>query len=145
MRQDSSGQTAILTEAIAARIPTWPDTAVGPLPEWEFGQLANPSEMPNLQSTNKTNFAVEQDSEMISSLLQIPYSIGYMDMGTFHQFSDILDSALVENHNRFVGPTLDTLSVTMGGLVEELDPLSLELNLPQATTSLGGRCVPCVG
>jgi hypothetical protein len=43
VREDSSGQTSIITDALGYNVPSWPEEAVGKLTGWPLGELARPS------------------------------------------------------------------------------------------------------
>lgn len=110
VRSDSSGQTSIFTAALRQANPaSWPDSAVGKLPDWPLeGPLLDPSTTSlnrqaycragsendtNGTNTNTTNhledefvsmhFAAPSKTGVAQSLLHVPYSIGYLERGYY--------------------------------------------------------------
>jgi ABC-type phosphate transport system substrate-binding protein len=141
VRQDESGQTALFTEALAARVPTrtWP--LQGPLADpnqFSYQDYCLDSDNTTYRINDISHFAVKGTHGMVQSLLRIPYSIGYMDLGSYHSFSDVLEQVQLETNGTFVPATMDSLSITVGNLIDQLQPESLQLDLTQPPTPPGG-------
>lgn len=146
VRSDSSGQTSILTDALGYHVPTWPDEAVGQLPEWPLGDLHHPSELVQscaLRGENETlnAFEAEGKSGISLGMLRVPYSIGYVEAGALERWSEFLGMAEIGKPNdpdSFVGPTEEGLVIQMDGLSVHLDPNTLGVNLAASDAPLGG-------
>lgn len=151
VRSDSSGQTSIVTDALDYQVASWPDEAVGKKPDWPLGNLTDP-----LEFSRKAEKCVDQDIDEESvtntqhyegpgkrgvslGMIRVPYSLGYMEVGYADSLSDFLSRAQLGSSERgFVEASSESLQLTMGGLADQLDPETLELNLARADTPPGG-------
>ena len=157
VRGDSSGQTSILTDALGYNVPTWPKEAVGTSPEWPLGELYHPSELisqtceaeeetngitaavAKANTTARLSFAAEKKSGIVLGMLRVPYSIGYMEMGSLGTLTDFLSQAKIESGGEsFTEASAESLLVTMGGLANDIDPETMGLNLAAAENPPGG-------
>jgi ABC-type phosphate transport system substrate-binding protein len=153
VREDSSGQTSIVTDALGFHVPSWPEEAVGQSPEWPLGELYHPSDIMSqsceaeaeeassgqleTRQSRRHSFAADGKRGIISGMLRVPYSIGYMEIGAFGGLSDFLAQARIGYDNRdgvktFLEPSPDSIRATMRGLAGDLDSDTLGLNLAAA-------------
>ena len=158
VRSDSSGQSSIITDALGYNVESWPLEAVGKLPSWPLRELSNPSARLDFCSDLHhedvitennitihvdpaelpTSFSADGKAGVSLGMLRVPYSIGYMEIGSVGRLSDFLSLAEIGQDGNFVPPDADSLRSTMDGLSDGLHPDTLELNLARADTPLGG-------
>lgn len=142
VREDSSGQTSIITDALDHHVVDWPVEAVGKQPRWPFGEP--------LSSSGRSACAVDSANASLAfsgvgkngvalGMLRVPHAIGYMEMGFAKRFPDFLDQAQIESSpGVFVKPSGESLRVAMDGLSNQLDQETLGLNLARSDTPSGG-------
>eukprot|EP00934_Nitzschia_sp_Nitz4_P006661 Nitzschia sp. Nitz4//scaffold85_size83877//9444//12857//NITZ4_005217-RA/size83877-processed-gene-0.133-mRNA-1//-1//CDS//3329559101//6651//frame0 len=148
VRSDSSGQTSIITDALDYNVPLWPDDAIGKVPNWPFdGEIYDPASISEVCAANGTDeetptyYAGAQKLGVSLGMLRVPYTVGYMEVGFAETLSDFItpvEIGIKGEASSFVGPYEEQIRVTMGGLADNLAPDTLELNLAQAPTPIGG-------
>lgn len=156
VREDSSGQTSIITDALGYHIPSWPLDAIGKRPNWPLGELMRPSDISSNQRCNehdmvddlmtntsltdptRQHYQADGKSGVALGMLRVPYSIGYMEVGFASTLTDFLGQADIGTSSSFVDANPESLRTTMRGLVDYLNPETLELNLASAPTPTGG-------
>lgn len=151
VRQDSSGQTSIVTDALHYNLPdTWPEEAVGKQPQWPLGNLILPTDTTTQEvctgvsnddgnATTSQHYHADGKTGISKGMLRLPYSIGYMEIGLASGLTDFLAQAkvgrTVETATR---ASVESLRVVMGGSADQLDEETLELNLARTETPVGG-------
>ena len=148
VREDSSGQTSIITDAMDHQIPSWPESAVGKQPDWPLGMLMKPTEFSRRQTCEDLNvgenefdgnvtyphYEADGKTGVALGMLRVPYSIGYMEMGYAGTLTDFLEQVTIEGSQ----PNADTLRATMEASASQLDPETLELNLARVDNLTDG-------
>ena len=160
VRQDSSGQTSIVTDALDYNVDAWPDEAVGKKPVWPLGTLIRPSDITTqdvctaVEHENNSTDAVstyqhyhtDGKTGVAKGMLRVPYSIGYMEMGSVAGLSDFLAQAKVgRSIDTLTSASAESLRIAMGGSAGQLDPDTLELNLARAEMPAAGGGYPISG
>jgi ABC-type phosphate transport system substrate-binding protein len=157
VRGDSSRQTSIVTDALGFQVESWPDEAVGKLPEWPLGPLQSPQDFGRIEkfveideqneedvfsnSDRSYSFVADGKAGVSLGLMRVPYSLGYMEMGLHSCLTDFLEQAHIGTANSkgvFTSASPKTLHATMAGLADRLAPDTLELNLATTETAPGG-------
>eukprot|EP00977_Amphora_coffeiformis_P007218 scaffold1569_cov171-Amphora_coffeaeformis.AAC.4 len=148
VREDSSGQTSIVTDAMDHQVPSWPDSAVGKQPDWPLGFLKRPTEISRQQTCDDLNrgdnefdgnvthphYKADGKTGVALGMLRVPYSIGYMEIGYAATLTDFLGQITIQGAR----PNADSLRAAMEASASQLDPQTLELNLARADNLTDG-------
>mmetsp|Transcript_45324 Transcript_45324/g.66746 ORF Transcript_45324/g.66746 Transcript_45324/m.66746 type:complete len:866 (+) Transcript_45324:107-2704(+) len=122
VREDRSGLSEKLTEAIHCAVPEWPDDAIGNLPIWP---LKNLSHISVISSPDIYHFKANGQVGVVHGLLRRPYSIGYLDLVHLSALNQFVSQAHVssdENSNKFLSVDNVTLHKAINGFGEVTDP-----------------------
>lgn len=142
VRADKSGQSFIITESIKFNEPTWPEEAVGQLPDWP---VDNSTGIENfrltcsaveVQSNGTLHYTANGKEGVALGLLRISYSIGYMEASYFRSISSFLEDGHLSNAanpNTFATASKDTIRASIDDLFDKFDTERLDVNLAQST------------
>ena len=161
-RDGSSGQTEILTTALEYQVPSWPAEAVGRTPHWPLQDHILPLDDFHLADLcidrqdhdhNETedifgiepeherdHFAAQDSNELSAGLLRIPFSLGYLDTGTFIRMRQFVNAAHLSTKkfpDKFIEANEETLRITMEGRTGDLNNTTLTSNLADACVEGG--------
>lgn len=144
VREDSSGQTNIFTDALGFNVETWPKEAIGKRPDWpleDIGPYDSIQQLYNRTGDVPNSFSADGKTGVSLGMIRVPYSIGYMEFGYASSLSDFLSMASLmepEIPGTFVSPTAESVNTTMDALVSTLDKETLDLNLATETLATEG-------
>jgi len=148
VRADGSGQSEIFTSALANNVPRWPVEATGKSPAWPLAQLEPLEEHSSSCSSNDlfadtsatTHYNAFGKEGVALGQLRIPYSIGYLEMGYYHELSNFLAQAKLssgDDISSFRRATDESIRRTMDALAPDLDPVTLDVDLTSSSVDGG--------